>query len=495
MKKGISLLLSLLMVLALAAATASAGEPLAARFIYHSLLEQMAKEDIDTNDNRLINFHKEQSGIDIVIEWPAGPDATEEAQKRAMILASGDVPDLMVFPSSPTNEFFQYAVDGVLLPLDDYLADMPNYLSLVPESTLDMCRVDGVLYAFPGSHEELMTWGGDGVLVRSDVYAGLGLDKAPQTADEYYEMWKAVKETTGMIPLVALNANTALNTAKAAFGVLSQTKEVDGQLVFTWASPEFKEYLAYMNKLYVEGLLDREYISTTTADMQEKFLNNAAFSTFTGWATPCVTINGTLDVIEGADFIYLPQMTKDAETPAELTKPFPSQRINAIPAMAKNPDTAAKWIEYMSTPDAKKAQNYGIEGIDYQVVDGNIQQTLDEQNNVGWKINYEYIPTEASFQVRLYAKGFDKYFNDLYASRDASNVIGVEEALIFLPPNEDFLNLQQQLALKQYSDEQANLFIMGERPMEDYDKYLAELEQRGLPRLVAALNEWADSAK
>lgn len=209
-----------------------------------------------------------------------------------------------------------------------------------------------------------------------------------------------------------------------------------------------------------------------------------------------MTINGVVDRVEGAQLAYLKQMTKDAETPAELTQIFPTQRINVIPAMAKNPDLAAKFIEYMSTPEAKKVQDYGIEGVDYTVdAEGKIQQTLDEQNAVGWKICYEYIPTPESFQVRLFAKGFDVHFYGLLDKRAESNVIGVRDALTFLPPSEDYLNLQQQLGLKAYSDEQADKFIMGERSLDEFDAYLAELEARGLSRLVTALNTWAASVK
>ena len=489
MKKLLCFALAVCIVLSASAVLALEG-PIRARFVYHSLLEKMASEGIDVNDNRIANFHRENSGIDVQFEY-AVVDGTEEKQLKAMMLASGDAPDLMIFDNF---DYFQYAIDGVLTPTSQYLENMPNYMALVPQAARDACMINGELYALPGSHEEAENYGGDGIDVRKDLFDTLGLDKEPQTLDEYFKMWKLVQEKyPDMIPFIGNN----FNSFKAAYGVLAQTKAADdGSLYFTWASPAFKDYLTYMAKLYAEGILDKEYVNSSTANLQEKFLNNIAFSTCTGWATNVVTINGVFTSVPGSELAYLTFPTVSSDKPAELTKPFPSQRINAIPASSQNGELVAKFLEYMATPEAKRVQDRGIEGIDYKLAaDGSIEQTLDEQNAVGWKIVYEWIPTPASFQVRLFVKGFDWSFYGNLAARERSNVIGVEDALTFLPPSEDYLNLQQQLGLKAYSDEQADKFIMGERSIDEFDAYLDELEARGLTKLTDALNVWAASVK
>jgi|LSQX01.1.fsa_nt_gb putative aldouronate transport system substrate-binding protein len=462
-----------------------------ARFIYHPLIGTMEQKGVDYQYNRLTNAHREGSGINIQLTH-ALVDGTEETNKQAMILASGDVPDLMFVPSLST--YMEWAAQGLYMPVDEYLKDMPNYMALVPQEARDACTIDGKLYCFPGSHEETEMKGGGGIVVRYDLYKELGLEKEPQTAQEYYEMWLLVKEKyPDMIPFVGRE----FATMQAAFGVLSPTvQQEDGSWIFSWTTEAYREYLTYMRKLYEEGILDPEYVNYNTTILQERYVTGKAFSSCEGWASPCVVINGVFAAIPGSELAYLTQMTKDAETPAELLEIFPVQRFNAIPLGAKNPELAAKWIEYMSTEQAKKIQDYGVEGMDYTVdADGKIVQSLDEQNWVGWKIAYEYIPTAPSFYVRLYAKNFDWSFNGLLAARERSNVKVVKHIPDFLPANEEYIELTQQLGLSAYVSEQTDKFIMGERSLDEFDAFQQELKDRGIERYTKALNDWVDMYK
>ena len=45
---------------------------------------------------------------------------------------------------------------------------------------------------------------------------------------------------------------------------------VDGKLVFVAEHPNYKQYVANMNKLYTEGLLDNEYYTQNDAQMKAK---------------------------------------------------------------------------------------------------------------------------------------------------------------------------------------------------------------------------------
>lgn len=506
MKKLLSLLLAAALCLALTPALASEFvgykeenvkkdfsdlPKLDVRFIYHPLVGTMEQKGVDYQYNRITNAHRTNSGINV--QFTHGlVDGREETNKQAMILASGEVPDLMI--AGGLDAYMQWASQGLYMPVDEYLKDMPNYMALVPQEARDACTINGKLYCFPGSHEETEMKGGSGIVVRYDLYKQLGLEKEPQTAQEYYDMWMLVKQKfPDMIPFVG----RSFDTMRAAFGVLSPTVEKeDGSWTFSWATEAYREYLTYMHKLFVDGILDPEYVNYKTTDLQERYVTGRAFSSCEGWASPCVVINGVFAAIPGSELAYLTQMTKDAETPAELLEVFPVQRFNVIPLGSKNPKLAAQWIEYMCTEQAKKIQDYGIEGMDYKVGDdGKIVQSLDEQNWVGWKITYEYIPTAPSFYVRLYAKHFDWAFNGLLDARARSNVKVVRHIPNFLPANDAYIELQQQLGLEAYVDEQTHKFIMGERSLDEFDAFQKELETRGLPRFIKALNDWVDMYK
>ena len=75
-------------------------------------------------------------------------------------------------------------------------------------------------------------------------------------------------------------------------------------------------------------------------------------------------------------------------------------------------------------------------------------------------------------------------------SRERSNVTSVPEYTQFMPTNEDYVELKQQLGVTDYANEQTTLFIIGQRDMSEWDAFQSELESRGLEELTTSLNDW-----
>lgn len=488
MKKVISLILVLMLVLSCCSfGMAESGDrTLNIRWRYHNLMNNISAEDGTYYDNRITRAHNEQSGITVNWEYTL-QNGAEETQKQTLMLASGnELPDIMMIDYV---NYQSWAPQGLFVETTDAMKGMADYTALIPQAAIDYVTIDGHTYCFPSSQEEAEMKYGDGIVARTDILATLGLEKEPQTIDEYYDMWMKVKEMyPDMIPL----AGTGLEAIKCAFGVRGDTTLVDGKLVYNFTLPAYKEYVEYVHKLYTDGILNQEFGTTSTTTLEEQFVSGKAFSTSTGWATPATSLKKVFDNIEGSTLGYLTQMTKDAETPAVLGETVPVQLYAAVPTKKSDKfDLACEWINYMATDAAKKVQDYGIEGVDYTVdADGKIQQTLDQQNAVGWKICYEVLATAPSFYVRLYAKGFDWAFNGVLESRERSNTVAVPEYTQFMPTNEDYVELKQQLGVTDYASEQTTLFIIGQRDMSEWDAFQSELESRGLEELTASLNDW-----
>ena len=455
------------------------------RMFYHGEIDQtMAKNGIDFNDNKIANFHREHSGVNVVFQ-PALADGEQERQKKAMILASSDTPDLM---DMGRDDYFKYAMQGALTETEPYLKDMPDYVALAGQDVLDAVRYQGKMYCFPSVLEEqdLNRTHAGGILVRKDILDQLGIT-APQTIEDYYSMWKAVKEKTDLIPLSTAGDN--FSAIKAAFRVALNYKEVGDKLEYIWIQPEFKDYLTFMNRLYSEELLDQEYITATGVNLTEKFMGNQLFSTNTGWWYPCVSIRDIGTKIEGAEMAFLPQPSGSDGSKALLFNGWPVQRIWVVPVAAKNKEAAAKFMNYMSTKESKMVQDYGIEGEDYTLgADGKPQYTQEQQMNITWRICYEIMATPDSFKARLVGKGYDWAYNQaLDAQKGADFTTNI---LSMLPPNDDFQKLQQKLALDTFVEEETTKFIMGDRPISEFDKFVEELKAKGLDEQTEALNKW-----
>ena len=460
------------------------------RMFYHGEIDKtMAQQKLEFSNNKIANYHREHSGVDVTFE-AALADAAQEQQKKAMILASNDTPDLM---DMSRDEYYKYALQGVLTETTPYLANMPDYTKLAGQDVLDAPKYQGKLYAFPSVLEEqdLNRTHAGGVLVRKDVLDAQSI-AVPKTIDDYYLMLKTIKEKTKYIPLTAAGDN--FSAIKAAFRVALDYKQAGDKLEYIWVQPEYKEYLAFMNKLYSEKLLDNEYLTVNGTSLVEKLMGDQAFSTINGWAFACVNIRDIGTKINGATVAFLPQPSGTNGQKALLFNGWPVQRLWVIPMAAKNKDAATKFMNYMATAESKMVQDHGIEGEDYtKNADGTVNQTKDQQMNVTWKICYEVMATPASFKVRLVAKGYDWAYNQaLEAQKDAEITTNL---LNILPSDDTFLKVQQKLSLKTFVDEEVAKFISGARPIAEFDKFVEELKSKGLDEQTEALNTWYNANK
>lgn len=469
-----------------------AAEPMKmkVRMFYHGEIDKtMAQQQLDFNDNKIANFHREHSGVDVTFE-PALADGAQEQQKKAMILASNDTPDLM---DMGRDEYYKYAMQGVLTETTPYLASMPDYTKLAGEDVLNAPVFGGKLYCFPSVLEEqdLNRTHAGGVLVRKDVMTAQSI-AVPKTIDEFYAMWKTIAEKTDYIPLTA--AGDAFSAIKAAFRVALDYKEAGDKLEYIWIQPEYKEYLTFMNRLYAEKLLDNEYITVNGTMLVEKLMGDQAFSTINGWAFACVNVRDIGTKINGAEMAFLPQPSGPNGAKALLFNGWPVQRLWVVPMAAKNKDAAAKFMNYMATAESKAVQDYGIENEDYtKNADGTVNQTTEQQMNVTWKICYEVMATPDSFKVRLKAKGYDwAYDQALDAQKEADFTTNL---MSILPSDDAFLKVQQRLALKTFVDEETAKFISGTRPLSEFDAFVAELKSKGLDEQTEALNTWYSANK
>ena len=130
--------------------------------------------------------------------------------------------------------------------------------------------------------------------INQDWLDQLGM-KEPETTEEFYAYLKAVKETDlngngqhDEVPFAATGITGIIDHLKGSWGLGTSGlghKFVDvdpdtGKLRFTKAQPEYKEMLEFLNKLYKEGLLDKEIFTieggALNAKGQEGLLGSTA---------------------------------------------------------------------------------------------------------------------------------------------------------------------------------------------------------------------------
>jgi putative aldouronate transport system substrate-binding protein len=448
--------------------------------MYHPAMEQYKGSDT-INDNKLVNVLKEKSGYNVKFESLPKDNPN---QKISIILASGDVPDIMWIPGK--SDYFKLAQQGAFEPLDELVkSNIPNLATFLPKEILDASKLDGKMYGIPVRVAQKV---GNGLLERSDILKELSL-KEPTTIDEMYTTLKTIKEKKNMAPLTGSAGNPGAFMASflpyaSAFGVGNSTVTKNGKLEFSWLQPEYKEYLTTMKKWYSEGLIDQEF--AINKDIKDKMINGTAAFGTVYWGDALTIDTSIKDKKTGGTLQYIAPVSGKNGAAGFQEEGIPGSYI-VIPKQAKNKEGAAAFINYIMNADTDKFLTYGIEGQDYKVDNGQIVQTPEQSNNIPWRTLYFFGDSDPSFNARLKVKGFLPYYEPLLKFKQN------REETSYAPSIEAYDTKFTEL--RNYTEENALKFIMGKRDLGEFDKFVQEFNAKGGKAAIDAMNEWFTKKK
>lgn len=427
----------------------------------------------DENNNEIIRYLEEKSGFDL--EWTILP-ADEPWQKLALMMTSGDPPDVIYCP--PKSVFADYLHQDALADITDYVAQSPNLQKLVPPETWAAVTWEGRIYAVPIPQNQNIA-GTSGVFVRKDWFRELGLEE-PTTLDEYYEVMKAFKEKKGVIPLTVTSSSGLIGGFTGAFGLGTAYKEKDGKLVYSYVEPEAKEYLAYMKKLYEEGLLDKEFPVNKSANVQEKMVAGQAAMSVVGWSAALPIDSSFKEKNPDGELGYIaPPVGPRGES--GFNRHAPVRVYLLIPAQSKHIKEAVEFLDFMSREDIYTYVSFGEEGKHFERRDGEVF-LLDEYQNRRFQMYYTLVDTQEGFAVRLRDKGFKVY------SDQVVNYSVLEPLDTFAPPIPEVMSVEADLGA--LVEEYFVRFITGDLPLEQFDEYVEQWKAKGGELALEKLNNW-----
>ncbi|MBO9608636.1 MAG: extracellular solute-binding protein [Paenibacillaceae bacterium] len=447
---------------------------------YHPSMEQFKGSDT-LNDNKLVNVLKEKSGFNVKYESLPKDNSN---QKVSIVLASGDVPDVLMIAGK--SDYFKLAQQGAFEPLDELMKTyLPNAATFLPKEILEAAKYDGKTYGIPIRVAQKV---GNGMLERSDIMKELGL-KEPTTIDEMYAAMKTIKEKKNIAPLTAAGGNPgsfmgAFQPYAAAYGVGNSTVVKNGKLEFSWVQPEYKEFLTTMKKWYGEGLIDQEF--AINKDIKDKMINGTAAFGTVYWGDALAIDTSMKDKKNGGTLQYFAPITGKDGKSGFTEEGIPSAYV-VIPKQAKNKEGAAAYINFIMSAETDKFLTYGIEGQDYKVENGQIVQTLEQSNNIPWRTNYFFGDSDPSFSARLKVKGFLPYYEPLVPFKQN------REETAYAPSIEAYDTKYTEL--RNFTEENAMKFIMGKRDLAEFDKFVQELNAKGGKAAIDAMNEWYTKKK
>ena len=459
--------------------------------------QQYIEASPDINQDKYVKKLRELSGIDITID-PLIP-WVDYQQKMNLLFARGDLPDLLQTQGINMMEVAPAVDRGVLQPLNDLIEKHgPNLKKNIPEEAWNSPKVskDGKIYGIP----QIRFVRNDNVVyVRKDWLDALGLE-APRTVEEYIDMLRAFKEgdpngngQPDEIPISGRAKFAYVDTFFAAYDVIPGAwKFENGQLIPNFIRPNMKEALKVYTQLYLEQLLDNEFMVQQGKDWDAKIKGQGNVGMWQHAATyPDKWLMEVRTNTPSAEIAILPAPAgPDGKGGASLGSMV--GMVYVIPASNQNPEAAIRFLDWMYSEEAERFVTYGIEGENYTVENGKINYKYPETQNEIYEEQMYNIFLDYVGQRYLANTEFMRGRNhgDLIVSAmEIANNEGRQNDGLDMPAMPTLL-ARPELAYDGLWLEFAAKVITGEQSVEEFERFVADWKKRGGDQLIQEATEW-----
>ena len=528
MKKFLSTLLALTMLLALAA-PALAENPTVTYYVRGGTA-QYEPYLYET----LVGLQKIQEMAGVDIDWTVvcGNGDEIKAQYVAM-MASGNYPDIIQWQHNNSLGYVggvaQMYADGIIIELNDVIDQyMPNYKKLLeenPQVAKTLMDDEGrYLYFTPINplvtdlEKASVTWWG--LMMRKDWLENVGME-APTTIDEWYNGNSEQDE----IPFDAGSGGLLL--FMPAFGITNgwYVNPETGKVGYGQYSEEYKAYLETMAKWYAEGLVQNVYADEngTLADSADPNLYADLAGSWKGLANYWEQrLPQVKEKNPNADFVAVQWpacVDGSGVSYADNYGMSYGDRVSTVISTdCKNVEAAARLIDAMYSEEGTNCTTWGTEDSDpinakQDWTNGHGTYTIDPET--GKKVETEWANTicenfyDGAFPVKFrYAMShvsFPRWGAADYtmATREeqyvASSCLWAQASNALEYPAAINLTTDAQKAVAEidnisnYINEMTYKFITGAEPLTNFDTYMDTLQKMGIENLIQMHQEAYDS--
>lgn len=432
------------------------------------------------------------------------PPVGSEPEAFNLLMASGELPDIIAAPELYPGGAFQGLQDGVFADLTDLLpVYAPEYWKIVQEHDdfrKEVSNSEGRIplyasYKVPGDPPFRR------MVMKQENLDAIG-ETVPVLLEDYERIFQKfldagvtpyLLDKTGVeeqfVNLFGVHANEA-NQGKFLY------RDLDGVVHYAPYEPGFKQYLELMNDWYKKGYISKDFPGIDPNQAKVLFDTNkigmmvdAVVGTFnrvnlageTAVSAPAVRL------YEGQDMHY----ERNDATPV-----IPNREAQAvISASSKNKEIALAVLNYFYTEEGAELLNWGIEGVNWDWVDGKRVYNDTMLNNPKMNTEMASYYYKMHFAPKLNYPDTQVHAN-LLKSPDALAIrmkYSDDEHMDskFVLPNIQYTESEQdeatkiQVDLDTYVREMILKFIVGAESFDNYDKFLNTQKQLGVEKLVA----------
>ncbi|MFS0638790.1 extracellular solute-binding protein [Mesobacillus foraminis] len=432
-------------------------------------------------------------------------------QKRSLLISSGDAP--LVIPKTYPGEESAFVASGAILPVSDYIDKMPHFKEKVEKWNLEaelegLKQNDGKYYLLPGLHEEV--WPDYTLLIRTDIFEKHNIE-IPSTWDELYTAMKKLKELYPDVTPFSdrFTFNSTLNIAATGFGTkagwgfgngLSYDESKD-EFIYAATTNEYKEMLEYFHKLTEEGLLDKESFTQEDDQAIQKFVTGKSF--IINGNSQTINLHRTdMDKTLGKGKYSISKITVPGGPAGQLMGGSRLENGVMISAKAKeseNFEAILQFIDWLYYSDeGQEFAKWGVEGTTFTKENG-VRKLVED-------VNYNGLNPEGTKDLRVdygFSGGVFAYggTTELLHSMMSEEEVKFQEDMAKTkttipqdPPIPYSVQDREKVSLlstplKDYTDQNTLKFIMGDRDLKEFDKFVEELKGQGLDQYLEIANK------
>ncbi|MCM0649608.1 extracellular solute-binding protein [Clostridium swellfunianum] len=445
---------------------------------------------------------QKQTGVKVDYIHPA---QGQEKEKFNLLLASGDLPDLIesewgAFPGGPDKAI----KDGSILKLNDYIdkyaPNLKKFLKDHPEID-KACKTDtGAYYMFPFIRSDDLLTVYYGPTMREDWLKELNLP-VPTTMDEWEIVLKAFKEKKGATAPLSFELREIFGAFAGAYGVtygngVGNGYYVDnGKVKFGPMEQGFKDFVSTFNRWYKDGLLDKNF---ATVDKKIKASNMLSGKSGATLAYSGGDIGNWINAMKDKDpnfklvGVPYPSAVKGQKAATGQKQFLSTGQGVAISAKSKNIEQAIRFLDYGYSKAGMDIYNFGIKDVSYKMVDGKpVYTDLIIKNPE--KLS---LAQAMSIYMRTYSGPFvqvkeyiDNYYQLPLQKEAIKAWVNTDAPKTMIPyvtalPEESSELSKMENEISTYVDEMFLKFVMGQEPISNFDKYTSQIQKMDIDKVL-----------
>ncbi|WP_294378901.1 extracellular solute-binding protein [uncultured Clostridium sp.] len=442
-------------------------------------------------------------------------------EKKNLVLATGDYPDVFIDGITKADEqmFGPMGIFVDLAPLiEEYAPNIKELFERFPDVKKSLTYENGAIYNLCDFNVTPRDQFVDAPYYNVAWVRNLGMEM-PKTLEELYDVLVAVRDmdadgdgnTDDEYPILfRFESQPAFKySVLAGYGLIALQDEYgvtadyvkDGQYLFVPAQEGYKNYLAYMNKLYTEGLISDDCFTASQEQINAKIQTNKVFMMGMQPYNLLYEDEQWIDKFE-----MLPFLT--SETSSEMIWPGNLRHTRAwgnfvMTDKCKYPVEMIKLVDYwysdvgsLMIRAGREKGTYDDQGweiiIDEKTGDWTSKISYDTEKYTGY---YDFRIHNAPLQGSYVAGEFQNklmiqsdYKNNWYS--ETKMATGRTEYMQIPYPEVTYTEEEQEtmmtyVDIANYVKSMETKFIMGEVSLDDWDSYVNTLYSMGREDIIA----------